>query len=358
MTLDQVRYSQVWEDHRLLEEGLNIGPDDDVLSITSAGDNALALLLQEPRSVTAIDMNPSQSALLELKVQAIRQLDHEDFAVLVGVREGHNRSELYRRIRNELSEGARAFWDAHGGDIEAGLIHRGRLEGYIGGFAKEHLPDLWAPDLLQRLMDAGSLSKQAKLFESEGLTEAFVERFRWYFGQEMMAKHGRDPAQFAHVKDGDVGSYFLRRFHWACTQTPLQDNFYVEFFLSGRYRDLESAPVFLRPSNFQRLRSLLGRLRVVTGELEQLPAGSYSKANLSDIFEYMTPELNHAVFSLLAARLRPGGRVAWWNLLVPRTVPTDLQDELRPLTELSTRLWEQDRSWFYRAFHVAQRAAS
>lgn len=358
LELDRVRYSKVWEDHRLLEQGLQVGPDDDVLSITSAGDNALSLLLQEPRSVTAIDMNPAQSALLALKVLAIGKLSHPELASLVGVRDGANRLELYRLLRGELPETARQFWDRHEDDIEGGLIHRGRLEGYIGGFAREHLPELWPTDLLERLIEADSLDDQAALFATEGLTDAFIERFRWYFGRDMMAKHGRDPAQFAHVEDGDVGGYFLRRFTWACTGTRLADNFYVEFFLSGRYRDLERAPCFLRPSNHDRLRGLLDRLHIVTGELEQLPAGSYSKANLSDIFEYMSPELSGSVFALLSERLRPGGRIAWWNLLVPRSVPPELQPSLRPLPELSEQLWAEDRSWFYRAFHVAEKVNS
>ena len=52
-----IRYSQVWEDYALLEEGLDIQPDDHVLSIASAGCNALALLLKGPASVTALDLN-------------------------------------------------------------------------------------------------------------------------------------------------------------------------------------------------------------------------------------------------------------------------------------------------------------
>ncbi len=357
LALDRVRYSQVWEDHRLLERGLQIVSDDDVLSITSAGDNALALLLCEPKSVTAIDMNPAQCALLELKVAAIRALEHAEFAVLLGVREGAARTELYDELRSQLPESARTFWDARLDDIEVGLIHRGRLENYIGGFAREHLPELWPDDLLDRLIGSPDLATQAALFRDEGLTPEFAQRFSWYFGREMMEQNGRDPAQFAHVEGGDVGDYFLRRFSWAMTELPLADNFYVEFFLSARYRDLELGPSFLRPSNYPRLRSLLPRLRVVLGELEQLPAGSYSKANLSDIFEYMSPELNAAVFGLLADRLRSGGRVAWWNLLVPRSVPDSLHDRLRPLPDLSQRLWEQDRSWFYRSFHVAEKTS-
>ena len=96
MSLDQVRYSQVWEDHTLLEQGLKITPDDDILSICSAGDNALAMLLQGPRSVTAIDMNPAQTALLELKLAAIRSLNHADFVTLLGIREGRR---FFQRIQ-------------------------------------------------------------------------------------------------------------------------------------------------------------------------------------------------------------------------------------------------------------------
>ena len=87
MSLDLIRYSQVWEDHKLLEAGLAIDTDDDVLSICSAGCNALAMLLCEPRSVTAIDMNPSQIALLELKIAGIAELNHDAFVCLLGVRD-------------------------------------------------------------------------------------------------------------------------------------------------------------------------------------------------------------------------------------------------------------------------------
>ena len=381
MSLDRVRYSQVWEDHVLLEEGLDIGPDDDVLSICSAGDNALAMLLLEPRSVTAIDMNPAQTALLELKLAAIRTLSHPEFVCLVGVREGHDRLALYQRVRDQLSEGAVAFWDANLDDIAAGLVHRGRLESYIGAFNAEHLPELWPEGLADRLFAEQSLEDQASLFSSEAATAAFEARFRWYFGREKMAEQGRDPAQFEHVDEGDVGGYFWRRFSWACTSLPLSTNFYVEHFLTSRYRDLSLGPPYLRPENFERLRGLVDRVRIVTGELEGVlfehPVGTFSKANLSDIFEYMSEELAEQVFRVLGERLRGGahqssqaglptggrekggahqnpGRIAFWNLLVPRSRPESLAHLLTPLTGLSSGLFDRDRSWFYRAFHVEE----
>lgn len=358
MSLDQVRYSQVWEDHLLLEQGLQIGPDDDVLSICSAGDNALAMLLLEPRSVTAIDMNPAQTALLELKLAAIRTLSHPEFVCLLGIREGLDRSELFNRIKGQLSPEACGFWEANLDDLDGGLVHCGRLETYFHTFHQEHLREIWTDDVLHGLFTERSLVDQERYFREKAATPEFEERFRWYFGREKMAEQGRDPAQFEHVEEGDVGGYFFKRFSYACTRLPLHTNFYVEHFLTCRYRDLSIAPPYLRPQNFERLRALIDRVHIHTGELEgalgQKPKGHYSKANLSDIFEYMSPELNEAVFRALGTHMRPSGRIAFWNLLVPRNSPESLRNILRPLPELGESLHAKDRSWFYRAFHIEE----
>ncbi len=69
-TSGEIRYSQVWEDAGILSRGLEIQPSDHVLSIASAGCNALALLLEEPQSVTMVDLNPAQTALCHLKLAA------------------------------------------------------------------------------------------------------------------------------------------------------------------------------------------------------------------------------------------------------------------------------------------------
>lgn len=50
----KIRYSQVWEDTRLLRQGLRLRPQSRVLSIASAGDNAFSLLLDDAREVVAI----------------------------------------------------------------------------------------------------------------------------------------------------------------------------------------------------------------------------------------------------------------------------------------------------------------
>lgn len=350
-----LRYSTVWEDDRLLHGGLQVGPADDVLCICSAGDNVLSLALAGPRSVTAVDMNPAQSALLELKLAAYRHLDHAGLVELVGVAPGDPLAR-YCAVRDHLPETAAAFWDSHEELLAAGVCFSGRLERYILGFARTQLSGLWSADMLERLVQTTSVEDQAALVRQECLTDAFRERFAWYFGREQMAANGRDPAQFRHVQDGDVGGYFLRRFTWALTSTRLVDNFYLRAFLGGGFGPLEAGPAWLRPGSFAALRDAADRIRVHTGEAEQLLASgaTFSKGAFSDMFEYMSEPLARDVLSGLARAFRPGGRLAWWCLLVPRPVPQELRAGLEPLEELSASLWAADRSWFYRSFHVAR----
>jgi S-adenosylmethionine-diacylglycerol 3-amino-3-carboxypropyl transferase len=355
---DGIRYSQVWEDYRLLEEGLNIGPGDDVLSITSAGCNVLALLLQEPRSITAVDINPAQNALLQLKVAGIRRLTHPEFIALLGVRGGFDRRALYRRLRSGLPEEARLFWDTQPREIEEGVVHCGRLERYIRAFQTEYLAKCHSLQSVLSLLDQGDLREQARFFAEVFSTPVFREIFSWYFGREMMGKNGRDPVQFRFVEQGDIGAYFLERFTFACTALPLKTNFYVEFFLTSRYRDLDSGPPYLRPENFERLKNLLDRLTVVTDDVEHhvqsQAKGTFSKANLSDLFEYLSPQACERLHRTLGTQFRNGGRLAYWNLLVPRSRPECLASLLRPRSEFAHSLWKKDRSWFYRAFHIAE----
>ena len=355
----ELRYSQVWEDHRLLEEGLAVGADDDVLSIASAGDNALALLLQGPRSVTAIDLNPAQMALVELKVAAIRRLSHAEMVALLGVREGPDRLGLYERLRGELSAASRAFLDGFRGEIAAGIVRAGKLDRWIAGFHRDHLAARVAPGTIERFMDLDDPAEQARQFD--GIFGAPWARAAYlaHFGRESHARRGRDAAQIRFVgEDFDVGEWGLRSFRRACTELPLRGNFYMGRFVGAPPEPLEAGPPYLRPASFERLRGLVDRLRLVTTGLDDHIAaaapGAYSKANLSNLFEYFSEDETAATLGALAAKMRPGGRIAYWNLYVPRSSPASLRHRLRPLAELSESLWRRDRSWFYRAFHVEE----
>jgi hypothetical protein len=115
-------YNTCWEDPRLDRAALDLGPDDTVLVITSAGCNVLDYALQGPRHVHAVDMNPRQNALLELKLAGLRRLDHPTFFSLFGRGRLDGFPDLYRgRLR--ASGGRRRRGPAAVPDTRTGTIH-------------------------------------------------------------------------------------------------------------------------------------------------------------------------------------------------------------------------------------------
>ncbi|HKE81566.1 MAG TPA: DUF3419 family protein [Solirubrobacteraceae bacterium] len=357
--LDVIRYSQVWEDHVLLERGLAVGPGDDVLSIGSAGDNVLALLLTGPRSLVAVDVSPAQTALLELKLAALRRLTHTEFACLLGARESTDRDALYARVRDALDSHARAFWDAHRAELRGGVLRAGMLERYFERFRARHVARLVPAGQLEQLLDLDDREQQAELFDRLLGTTAFEAAVREAFTPEAMAGRARDATQFRYAEPDDAPGFFLRRLRHVCTVLPTRGNFYLEWFFTGRYGDLATGPPFLRPDNFDRLKELAGRVAVVTEELSDFlasqPSGAFSAANLSDVFEYLPEDAAGELLGLVGSRLRPGARVAYWNLLVARSLPAGGAYALRPRRAWSRGLWEHDRVFFYSDFHIDEK---
>ena len=83
-----------------------------MLVITSAGCNALDYALVGPRRVYAVDMNPRQNALLELKIAGARQLEYEQFFQMFGEGYLEGVRDVYaEKLRDELSPRSQMYWD-------------------------------------------------------------------------------------------------------------------------------------------------------------------------------------------------------------------------------------------------------
>ena len=70
-------YNTCWEDPRCDREMLELNENSRVVMLTSAGCNALDYLLDNPKSIDCVDMNPRQNALLELKSVLFQHSDHQ-----------------------------------------------------------------------------------------------------------------------------------------------------------------------------------------------------------------------------------------------------------------------------------------
>jgi S-adenosylmethionine-diacylglycerol 3-amino-3-carboxypropyl transferase len=350
----QIRYAQVWEDADILVSALAPRPEHTLLSIASAGDNALALAASGAR-VIALDLNPAQLACLELRVAAYRTLDHAGLLELIGSRDSTRRSELFAKCRPLLSAEVRGFWDAKTDAIAAGIGSAGKFERYFATFRNRVLPLVHSRSHIAELLRGGTLEQREQFYERRWNTWRWRLLFRVFFSRFVMGRLGRDPAFFRYV-EGRVSDRILNRTRYALTALNPAENPYLAWILTGTHGD--ALPFALRAENFDTIRANLHRLewrrQTVEEFLAEEPGTRLDGANLSDIFEYMSEENTAALLTRLADAANPRARFAYWNMLAPRSRPDSLAAKLRPLDNLARELFAKDRAFFYSRFVVEE----
>ncbi len=348
---DGLCYAQCWEDADVLLEALDIRPGHVCLSIASGGDNTLAILSRSPERVIAVDRNPSQIACLELKVAAYRLLEYEEVRELLGSLPSGRRDQLYRRLRPSLSDDARRFWDACPDAIATGIGEAGKFEGYFRLFRSRVLPLIHGRERVAQLLRRGPRAAREAFFDAAWDTWRWRLMYYTFFSRLVMGRLGRHPDCFRYV-EGGVARHFLARTRRALTALDPADNPYVQWILLGRHAS--ALPCALRRDRFAAIRANLNRLEWHCCTLADWLASherlQIDRYNLSDIFEYMSVDAYHRLLQRLVFAGRPGGRLAYWNLLAERRRPAELADRLDPMVALAARLHAKDRAFFYGDF--------
>jgi S-adenosylmethionine-diacylglycerol 3-amino-3-carboxypropyl transferase len=349
-----IRYAQCWEDSRLLVAGLEPAGRH-CLSIGSAGDNSFALLAAGAASVTAVEMNAAQIACIELRRAAYLTLEHGEFLELLGSRPSARRSALYLACRDKLPVEARAFWDAKPDAVADGIASAGKFERYFETFRKRVLP------LAHRRKTVLSLLEKRSPLERETFYNEVWNNRRWrwifqiFFSRTVMGALGRDPEFFKYV-EGSVADRILARTRHALVVLDPSENPYLHWILTGSHG--AALPEALEDENFGIIRDALldGRLTVAHASLEahlaRFPECRYDAFNLSDIFEYMSEANTRNLLEKIIGASSPGARLAYWNMLAPRSRPEALAARLQSCEADS--LFAQDRAFFYSRFVVEE----
>jgi len=354
-----VLYANCWEDPQLDRAAFGIGQDDVVFSITSGGCNVLTFLLDDPRKVIAVDANPHQGYLLELKMAAFRALSHEEMLEFFGVRPCAARPRLYReRLRSGLSNDAARFWDGQPKKIARGIIHAGRYERYmrllrhtvVAGFGKRRL--------IKRLFEADGPAAREHLYREKWqglwwklLTGVMLSR--------QLNKLLFDRAFFAYLdRDFSFGRHFAAKAERALVRLPMKENYFLSYILLGRFYGEPFLPVYLRRENYQPIRDRLDRVEIVAASCEGYFAGledaSISKFNFSNIFEWMSPAAFEALLRQTVRVARDKAVLTYRNLLVFRERPASLGGTITPFRDLAKALHETDLSFIYDNYVVEQ----
>ncbi|MDL2303992.1 BtaA family protein [Bacteroides sp. OttesenSCG-928-D19] len=364
---DLIRYSQVWEDADLLVEALDIQADARVLSIASAGDNAFALLAQNPVSVDAVDLSFAQIACCELRKAMYRELTHKEHLIFGGVVANEkdlmtgkgdqmvgemDRVSVFRKL--SLPPDVCDYWEEHITHIEKGFMTQGKFERYFRLFRKRVLPLVHTQRKIDALMTPKSADERYAFYDQVWNNRRWRMMFNVFFSRFVMGRLGRDKAFFKFV-EGSVADRILSRTKYALTESDPSRNPYLHFILYGTYPSV--LPYALREENYDKIRNNLDKITFHKTSVEAFVAdfnGKINAFNLSDIFEYMTQEGMDTLYESMLQKAAAGARFAYWNMLAPRRCSHVLCEKYGVETneEQNNLFLLKDKAFFYSKFYL------
>jgi len=352
---DFIRYANVWEDADILCEALAPSAKQGrILSISSSGDNVLALLTLDPQEIAAVDLSGPQLACLELRLAAFKELDHLGLCQFLGVLPIQNRIKIYsEKLKKHLSASAQTYWEGNLQTICGGIIHAGKFERYLKAFGKWVLPLIHSRKTIDALLKTKTREERIRFYTHRWDTWRWRLLFKVFFSRFVMGRAGRAPAFFDQVR-GNVAERILERSRHALTEGQTDQNPFLHYILRGNFSQ-DDLPCYLRPENFDAIRSRVDRIQIFHGEADQIIQGPFDAFNLSDIFEYMDPDRFETCYKNILKIAKPGARIAYWNMLVERSCPASLRSEIVSLNEEASSLHAKDKAWFYQKFAIEQR---
>lgn len=354
---DHIRYAQLWEDADVLTAALGPRPGGTLVSICSAGDNALAMLTLDPAKVVVVDLSPAQIACLRLRIGAYRALTHPEFLELTGSRPSTNRRALLNRALALTDADTTAFWQTLAPQVERyGIGGVGKFERYFRIFRTRLLPFVHSRKTLASVFTPRDPQAREIFFNTRFNTWRWRLLLNIFFSRFVMGRMGRDKAFFDHV-DGSPAQHVARRIRHAGVDTDPAQNPYLHWILMGTHGD--ALPMAWRAEHYDIIRDRLDRLDIRQGALEAF-VSTGEKAdgfNLSDIFEYMSPQVFEQVYASILAAAAPRARLVYWNMMAPRRVPAACADKVTTLTDLENSLKARDMAFFYSDFVVEETRA-
>lgn len=375
-------YNTCWEDPRIDRQVLELKHSDHVMLITSAGCNALDYALDSPASVHAVDLNPLQNALLELKIACIRALDFDEFFAVFG-RGGWDgwRAAYTAKVRPLLSDVSQKIWDARlvffSGESRRTSFYFHGSSGYFAWLVNAYMNRIAkVRDSLTGMLDASDVHEQRAIFESGNVRDSIWRpMLRWMLRRDLtMSMLGVPKLQRSQIDrdvPGGIEQFIIDRVESVFTRLPLKDNYFWRVYLTGGYSP-ECCPEYLKEANFCRLKAgLVDRVSVHQGSVEHFLRHSsgppISRFVLLDHMDWIcssrTPALQNeweAIFS----RASTDARVLWRSagLSVDFVDPLVVGDGAKRFRvgerlvyhrELASKLHQLDRVHTYGSFYIA-----
>jgi S-adenosylmethionine-diacylglycerol 3-amino-3-carboxypropyl transferase len=272
----------------------------------------------------------------------------------LGFKNSKSRLTTFEIIKFLLEKNTCTYWEKNIHLIECGIIHQGKFEQYFKLFVRKILPLIHSAKTTKALLAPKTSESQIKFYNEHWNTWRWRLLFRIFFGKYIMGKYGRSPDFLKEVKI-EVGPYIFEKAEAQLKSISAQNNFILHYNLLGNFDD--ELPHYMKHENFELIKSNISRLKIMKGLVQDMPEKSvqFDYMNLSNIFEYMDENTFRETAERLVQLCSPKGKLAYWNLMVPRILSNVFPEKLDFLHSLSSELSAKDKGFFYNRFIIEQK---
>lgn len=292
-----------------------------LVCLSGSGTRPLDMLFTNAQEIIAIDLNPSQNALVALKVAAISMLDYEDYLQFIGVKPSNQRAEVYSQLRPLLSPEMAAFWDKNKKLVIAGLWYSGLWEKVLrtGAGALK----LMRGQKVANLFAAQTVAQQSELWQQSFNRGVWRWSIRLFSRRFIWTKLIGEPGGAFLPSPPQVEAQLSQAFSNAANTFLFRDSDFASLMLRGYHED-EALPVHMKAKNYAHTRANLSRLRIVQGCIHQLSALGIKDVDgfsLSDFGSYCDDAAYKACWQGVLSAARPNAAFCERTFMNPLQLP-------------------------------------
>lgn len=279
-----------------------------VVSIAGSGGRVLPLLARSPRRLTCVDISTPQLALTELRLAALRALEHEEYVSFLGYpprpmtpterRERFQRLELSAEARSTLER----IFEASGW---ARIVYLGRFEKTMAQLAKVNR--LLTGRAGQRIFEATDLEAQ-RAYLASSFPRARFRTVLLLLGNATVLNSLLYKGDFPKKNlPGSAYSIYRGIFDRLFTRFLARESYFLQLVFFGELRYAEGNPIECDPAIYAQARRALTETEVayVKGDVLEVVRGASDAVDflsLSDVPTFFKGPLEDQFLQ----QMRPG----------------------------------------------------
>ena len=296
-----------------------------ILCIGSGGDTPISLKLffGNKIKIQVLDFNPSQINLIKKKTQILSTTDND------------TKKNTFN-VENSLANG---------------ICQDGNFESLFRLFRKFIYEFCLDYRELKKFFK-NKIQNKSQFLDSLFTSKYWPIAFELFFSDSLLqAMFGKDATQYA--EKGSYPDYFRKVIEYGLKREDANSNYFLHHILLGHYIDsLDSLPDFLSKDT----QGVDFDFKYFEGVIEQYDhLNQHDFIQLSNIFDWMSPEITDKVLSKLTSEMKPGA----FLLIRKLNNQTDLKSKLRTNfifhEGLENKLLSKDRSLFYSELIIAEK---